>query len=574
VADGTVNNAENEVEVSDLCPVCHKPIVGQSRASITGWLFATNRCQCRINVPRNDQPEDSEKPALHLKQKADGPEPEFGQRYTYLGLIGSGGMGTVYKVRDKFDNGLYAIKVVARDVAQDDVKVKRFIQEADAVSNLDHPNIATVYSHGECLDGTPYLLMEYVEGKSLAELLSTQLGIEVDTALDIFIQILEALEHAHSKGIIHRDIKPSNIVISKVAEPEMLVKLVDFGIARVVNESAREATNLTHSGDVFGSPPYMSPEQCLGYQCDSRSDIYSLGCVMHETLTGQVPFAEINAIQTIIQHLNSEPRALISTPWRHFPPALNNVLSKALAKDPGNRYQSALEMRQDLEFIKEGKKPKFTLVRKRLPAAVMYLPLIMAINLAIFVGIFQEYTTVLEAPVRAGTIISQANALSKDLYDAGSAMGGYGITQSPVFIDHYNSLMQEIPDRVSDLKESIGNRPKQQESLKNVERLTDALMQILSDSKKAMEESGPDVSQYHARHMYRDLRTTSDQLQQELSTLTQEENKIKVDKNYSLHAKSIVFAEALALFLSDLGIIWFVLMRQNKLSRRRIWQVH
>ncbi len=568
-----VNKAENDVEISDLCPVCHKPIAGQSRVSITGWLFATNCCQCRINIPRTDDLEESGKPALRVQQKAEGPDPEFGQRYSNLGLIGSGGMGTVYKVRDRIDTQLYAIKVVAKDVAQDDLKVKRFIQEADAVRDLDHPNIATVYSHGECVDGTPYLLMEYVEGKSLAELLTAQFAIEVDTALDIFIQILMALEHAHSKGIVHRDLKPSNVVISKNADGSMLVKLVDFGIARVINESAREATNLTHSGDVFGSPPYMSPEQCLGYQCDSRSDIYSLGCVMHETLTGQVPFAEINAIQTIIQHLNSEPRALISTPWRHFPATLNSVLAKALAKDPGYRYQSALEMRQDLELIKDGKKPKFTLARKRLPAAVMYLPLIMAINLAIFVGIFQQYTTVLEAPMRAGTIISQANALSKDLSDAGSAMGGYGMTQSPVFIDHYNLLIEEIPERLADLKESVGNKPNQQESLKNVETLTNSLMQILSDSKKAMDGSGPDVAQYHARHMYRDIRVTGDRLQLELTTLTQEENKIRLDKNYSLHAKAIVFAEALALFLADLAIIWFVLVRQNKMSRRRIWQV-
>lgn len=573
MTDGTINNAENEVEVSDLCPVCHKPIAGQSRVSITGWLFATNRCQCRINIPRSDDVEAIGKPAIGPKQRTDGPEPEFGQRYTNLGLIGKGGMGSVYKVRDKFDSELYAIKVVARDVAQDDLKVQRFIQEADAVRDLNHPNIATVYSHGECVDGTPYLLMEYVEGKSLAEHLTVQFAIEVETALDIFIQILMALEHAHSKGIVHRDLKPSNIVISKKPEGEMLVKLVDFGIARVVNESARVATNLTHSGDVFGSPPYMSPEQCLGYQCDSRSDIYSLGCVMHETLTGQVPFAEINAIQTIIQHLNSEPRALISTPWRHFPAALNNVLSKALAKDPGYRYQTALEMRQDLELIRDGKKPKFTLARKKLPAAVMYLPLIMAINLAIFIGIFQQYTAVLEAPMRAGTIISQANALSKDLFEAGNAIGGYGMTQSPVFIDHYDKLIEEIPSRLSDLKDSVGSRPSQQEPMKKVEQLTANLMQILSDSKKAMDGSGPDLAQFHARHMYRDLRVTGDRLQLELSALTEEENRIKLDKNYSLHAKAIVFAEALALFLSDLAIIWYVLLRQNKLSRRRIWRV-
>jgi CHASE3 domain sensor protein len=197
----------------------------------------------------------------------------------------------------------------------------------------------------------------------------------------------------------------------------------------------------------------------------------------------------------------------------------------------------------------------------------------MAINLAIFVGIFQQYTTVLEAPMRAGTIISQANALSKDLSDAGSAMGGYGMTQSPVFIDHYNLLIEEIPERLADLKESVGNKPNQQESLKNVETLTNSLMQILSDSKKAMDGSGPDVAQYHARHMYRDIRVTGDRLQLELTTLTQEENKIRLDKNYSLHAKAIVFAEALALFLTDLAIIWFVLVRQNKMSRRRIWQV-
>ncbi|MEZ4534078.1 MAG: serine/threonine-protein kinase [Cyanobacteriota/Melainabacteria group bacterium] len=191
--------------------------------------------------------------------------PELPYGYELIEKLGEGGMGRVYRVRDLALDKEFAIKILQQDLSKDASALKRFNQEIDAAAALSHANLISIYKHGTTDNGEPYLVMDYLKGPSLAELIEkgTDFAANADRLLDIFIQICEALAHAHENGVIHRDIKPSNIIITKSADGKDLVKIVDFGIARVIEASNRETHNLTQTGEVFGSPHYMSPEQCL-----------------------------------------------------------------------------------------------------------------------------------------------------------------------------------------------------------------------------------------------------------------------------------------------------------------------
>lgn len=206
-------------------------------------------------------------------------------RYKILSKLGHGGMGIVLKASHAQLDKLVAIKVLNANLLTDEGSIKRFEIEAKAGSKLSHPNLISVFDYGLTEDGQPYLVMEYVEGKSLDDLLD--LGV-LDTSqfIKIFIQITKALQYVHNHNIIHRDLKPSNIMIQEI-DGDVYAKLLDFGVAKVLADSGMTMHNLTETGTAFGSPLYMSPEQCMGKDIDVRADIYSMGCVMYQCVAGR-----------------------------------------------------------------------------------------------------------------------------------------------------------------------------------------------------------------------------------------------------------------------------------------------
>lgn len=297
--------------------------------------------------------------AIDSKISADTGLPDLGDRYQVLQLIGRGGMGAVYKVRDKALNKVFAVKVLKPELSSDRVSVKRFEQEAEAAKNLTHANLAAVYDFGVGRSGCPFLVMDYLDGQTLEQVLKQDGYLDAPRALDIFIQAAEAVADAHMKGVIHRDIKPSNIILEKADNGSDFVKLVDFGIAKVLPSQQDAQTNLTQTGDIFGSPLYMSPEQCQGNMQDRRSDIYSLGCVMYEVLTGVQPFADVNPIRVILRHVNEDARAISTLKQAYNVPLdLDKIIMHCLSRDPALRYQSADDLVRDLKKVRDGEKLK------------------------------------------------------------------------------------------------------------------------------------------------------------------------------------------------------------------------
>ncbi|MDZ4833484.1 MAG: protein kinase [Candidatus Melainabacteria bacterium] len=293
--------------------------------------------------------------------------PDLGDRYEVLDTLGQGGMGAVYKVFDKLAEKIVAIKILHANLIEDQTALRRFEQEAEAASQLEHNNLVAVFSYGKTENGAPYLVMAYIEGESLSSVVNTEGALQPERALNLFHQICDALVHAHEKGVIHRDVKPANVIVTKSNAEVETARVVDFGIAKILPVSNRETHNLTETRQVFGSPHYMSPEHCLGFKMDERSDIYSLGCLMYEVLTGNPPFPESDAIQVVIKHINDEakpfPREFGSEPIQK---KLEGVVLKCLEKDQADRYQSVGELMKDLELIQEGKAPsKF--VRRKVP---------------------------------------------------------------------------------------------------------------------------------------------------------------------------------------------------------------
>ena len=351
------NNIRMELHPADKqalnteCRICHKRI--GSGGSLTSWIFQEGRCQCNLGGAKLKQPSlkisPSQPTANHLD--VDSSLPDFGPPFAVLSRIGEGGMGTVYKVRDTVDNKEYAIKVLRPELAADEPSIKRFEQEVKAASLLSHPNLVAVHNFGRDRHNAPYMVMDFIDGENLSDVLAAQRIISVKRAIGIMYQVCEALIHTHSKGIIHRDLKPSNIILTTDANGDEEVKLVDFGIAKVIPSVQQQTQNLTQSGEIFGSPYYMSPEQCTGKALDARSDIYSLGCVMYECLCGHPPFSGENVIQTILQHILDQPPDLAVAENTAITADLHDLVMKCLRKEPQDRYAGAAELMNDLYSV-------------------------------------------------------------------------------------------------------------------------------------------------------------------------------------------------------------------------------
>jgi len=273
----------------------------------------------------------------------------LGGRYELDGVVGRGGMAEVYRARDIRLDRVVAVKTLREDLARDATFQARFRREAQSAASLNHPSIIAVYDTGEDMAGpsnVPYIVMEYVDGRTLRDLLREDRRLLPERALEITDGVLRALDYSHRHGIVHRDIKPANVMLTRSAE----VKVMDFGIARAVSDA--QAT-MTQTAQVIGTAQYLSPEQARGERVDARSDLYSTGCLLYELLTGRPPFTGDSPVAIAYQHVRENP----IPPSRvdpEIPSWADSIVLKAMAKDPADRYQSAAEMRTDIQRALSG----------------------------------------------------------------------------------------------------------------------------------------------------------------------------------------------------------------------------
>ncbi|HLF69343.1 MAG TPA: Stk1 family PASTA domain-containing Ser/Thr kinase, partial [Actinomycetota bacterium] len=268
----------------------------------------------------------------------------YGERYEITGPIATGGMSEVFMARDHLLNRTVAVKVLDSALSRDRTFIERFRREAQAAASLNDPHIVSIFDWG-AMGGDHYIVMEYVEGRNLRDLITTEGPLTLERAAEIASDVCSALEVAHSQGIVHRDVKPANIAIT----PKGQTKVMDFGIARAV----MDGETVTQAGTVIGTANYLSPEQAQGLPVDARSDVYSTGVVLYEMLTQQVPFKADTAVAIAYKHVKEDPLPPSSLNPEVSPP-LDAVVMKALAKNPDNRYQSAEEMRLDLGRVLRG----------------------------------------------------------------------------------------------------------------------------------------------------------------------------------------------------------------------------
>ena len=345
---------KSQVKLKAVCPRCSKPIRNLRAGSLTSWVFRSSTCSCVQSV---EQASDEQ---VEIVEQL----PDLGERYELVEIIGKGGMGHVYSVFDKETSTVRAAKVLHEELKDDSELVKRFLQEVEVLRNLDHPNLTAIYDHGFASNGTPFLVMDLVESKSLADVLADGGIFDKESILQIISEVCDALSYIHKKGVIHRDLKPSNILLEELQDGSVKPRLVDFGIAKLNTTSSREAVDLTQTGDVFGTPTYMSPEQCMGFKLDERSDIYSLGCVLFEMITGEPPFQAPNSMQMVIKHINETAPPLRSRFRKSVQDSFNGVIARCLAKEADQRYQSIEELSADLEVLKRGKSPRITIPKR------------------------------------------------------------------------------------------------------------------------------------------------------------------------------------------------------------------
>jgi tRNA A-37 threonylcarbamoyl transferase component Bud32 len=256
--------------------------------------------------------------------------------FEILELIGKGAFGTVYRAVHPTIGKEVAIKLLSKSHAKNPLVVRRFVEEARAVSRLGHPNIVDIFGFGELQDGTPYYVMELLRGKTLSALIHEREVLPVERVVTILAEVASALEAAHQGGILHRDLKPGNVFLTGDIDGEFKAKLLDFGVAKFLDGS----TQVTEAGMVIGTPGYMSPEQCTGDPLANTSDIYALGVLAFELLTGRHPFSRENNARVLVQHLVEVPPP-VSSVAAHLPCALDAPVSAMLEKDPTQRPQSA-----------------------------------------------------------------------------------------------------------------------------------------------------------------------------------------------------------------------------------------
>jgi serine/threonine-protein kinase len=284
------------------------------------------------------------------------PRTPLKEKYEFISVLGAGGAGVIYKAKQQPLGRLVAVKMIHSHLMTP-TAVKRFQQEATTIGRISHPNIISVYDFGISEENQPFMVMDYVEGTPLSDVLDQAGSLSVEETKQITRQLCDGLAHAHAKGILHRDLKPSNIMMVPSEHGPDIAKILDFGLAKVIygEEDEGEREHLTKTGETVGTPAFMSPEQVMGKALNQTSDLYSLGCVMYHCLTGEPPFVGETKMETMLMHLNSKPEpinpsegpALIS-------PYLEMIIMKLLEKHPSNRFQSMLELKDAIESADKG----------------------------------------------------------------------------------------------------------------------------------------------------------------------------------------------------------------------------
>ncbi len=301
--------------------------------------------------------------SIQIDQVVDG-------KYRIIQKLGEGGMGGVYRAEHLLMNRSIALKVLHSNLLDNEDSRKRFLHEARIASRISHPHAVTIFDFG--LDGEmPYIAMEFISGRTLKHVIAEEGRLSLDRICGILGQVADALSHAHQLGIVHRDLKPDNIMVSKREEHGEWVNVLDFGIAKLIQQGENVYTLMTQAGMFFGTPQYMAPE-ATGKQFDARSDIYSLGIILYEMISGEVPFKAPSLVQVLMKQLTEQP-----VPLRKFKPelklarAVDSVVMRTLEKDPSKRYQSLPELVRDFQraaqFTREGVGTQSTITRINSP---------------------------------------------------------------------------------------------------------------------------------------------------------------------------------------------------------------
>lgn len=354
----------------ESCEICGLLKAAPSKpGSITGYLFQDLRCKCfRDELCAADTMVEKFWNLKPVGESKDGQSGDYnkellsggfaggeiiGGSYRISALLGRGGMGEVYSAEHINLKKRCALKIIQANQVTE-LSWKRFKQEAKVIARLKHINLVQVTDLGIHNGSVPFYAMDYVDGKTLAELVSQYGPMPLNLVIQVFSQVCDGIEYAHRAGIVHRDLKPANIMVVRLVNGGLLVKILDFGLAKL-RQQGKDMQSFTAVGDIFGSPLYMSPEQCQGKKVDPRSDLYSLGCTMFECLTGQAPFESESLLAILADHQDKPAPALASIVGGGvFPSSMESVVARLLCKTPQERYQSAFELRLDLHKVARG----------------------------------------------------------------------------------------------------------------------------------------------------------------------------------------------------------------------------
>lgn len=364
------------------------------------------------------------------------------EKYEIIDYVGSGAMGVVYKAKQTYLNVMVAVKTLHPHAISPE-RVARLHAEARATFPLRHQNICSVLDFDFVSKNEPYLVMDFVDGSSLSSIIGQFGSVPIPSAIKLFLQTCDGLAYVHENGILHRDLKPSNIIVRDYNSKTPHVKIVDFGIAK---STAGGAANLTMTGEICGSPPYMSPEQVQGRAMDARSDVYSLGCVLYEALTGTPPFIGSSQIATMMMHVDTKiPRLSAVNKKRQFPPQLEEIVSIALAKDPDKRFQSARDFADALKQFQENtyKTSKNSVMTARYAG-------IGAVSLAIIsAATFFVYSSFTRNPVPAPTATATISDQSTSVMPIFDGIGKT-VVQSQLRANIHGGIILENQSGVSD----------------------------------------------------------------------------------------------------------------------------
>ncbi len=326
------------------------PLAHTSDATLAAIGPATTKKAAELATRQEEGPSLDDKIRAHLdagprKEKKDPLLGEvLGGRFVVLKKIGAGGMGAVYRARQEGMDRDVAVKVLLGDLAENETVLRRFTLEALAVSRLRHPNTIQIFDYGQTPQGNPYIAMEMLEGLTLHDLLRQERPLPIRRALRIMAQVAASLSEAHGKGIVHRDLKPENIFLVNVGDNPDYVKVLDFGVAKL-RDAGDDKGTLTQAGSIFGTPRYMSPEQCSALPVDGRSDLYSLGVMVYEMITGVAPFQSDQPLTLLLSHVNEIPVPPGSvTDIQVIPAEVEDFVLKLLAKLPDERIQLASDL--------------------------------------------------------------------------------------------------------------------------------------------------------------------------------------------------------------------------------------